>query len=147
MVDGADPAVVIRHDVVEVDEFVHVAEADERAVEEARAAIDNLFQLFIPAVVPQDLRALPEDYAYYKEYFAPFKDPENPPPLEVLLDFEIVIAGSPETVEQRMRHVIEASDTGHLLTWHHFGGLAYESVLRSEELFATKVMPALRGLA
>lgn len=127
--------------------FVHVAESDEQAVEDARAAIVNLFQLFIPAVVPQDLRALPDDYAYYKEYFAPFKDRDNPPPLEVLIDFEIVIAGSPETVAKRMRHVIDASDTGHLLTWHHFGDLPYESVLRSEELFATKVMPALRDLA
>jgi len=126
--------------------FVHVAESDEQAVEEVRSAMVNLFRLFIPAVVPQDLRALPEDYAYYKEYFKPFKDPSNPPPLEALMDFEIVIAGSSKTVQRHMRSVIETSDTGHLLTWHHFGDLPFESVLRSEELFAQEVMPELRSL-
>ena len=127
--------------------FVHVADSDDQALAEARAAIVNLFELFIPAVVPQDLRALPEDYAYYREFFAPFKDPDNPPPLEVLMDFGIVIAGSPETVQRKTREVIEQSDTGHLLTWHHFGDLAQDSVLHSEELFAAKVMPSLRELA
>ncbi len=127
--------------------FVHVADSDEQAIEEARAAIVNLFELFIPAVVPQDLRALPDDYAYYKEYFAPFKDPSNPPPLEVLMDFDIVIAGSPETVQKKTREVIETSDTGHLLTWHRFGDLPLESVLRSEALFAEHAMPELRSLA
>lgn len=126
--------------------FVHVADTDEQAVDQARGAMGKLFKLFIPAVVPRDLSALPEEYAYYKDFFAPFQDPENPPPLEVLMDLGIVVAGSPDTVARNLRHQAEVSGTGHLLSWHHFGDLDQSAVLRSEELYAEKVMPTLADL-
>ena len=104
-----------------------------------------LFRLFIPAVVPRDLSSLPPEYEYYREFFAPFQDPKNPPPADILMQLGILIAGNPDEVEANLRQQIEESTSGHILTWHHFGDLSYDSVRRSEELFATKVAPNLRS--
>ena len=126
--------------------FVHIADSEQQAIDEAESAMVDLFKLFIPAVVPKDLSALPEEYAYYKEFFAPFQDPDNPPPASILQHYGILIAGTAEQVLENVRSQIEESTTGHLLAWHHFGNLPFESVLHSEELFGRSVIPALQGL-
>ena len=58
----------------------------------------------------------------------------------------ILVAGTPEEVEENIRVQITESTSGHILTWHHFGNIPYDSVRRSEELFATKVASKLRAL-
>ena len=125
--------------------FVHVADDHDQAVEEATEGLKALFRLFIPAVVPRDLSSLPPEYEYYREFFAPFQDPKNPPPADILMQLGILIAGNPDEVEANLRQQIEESTSGHILTWHHFGDLSYDGVRRSEELFATKVAPNLRS--
>lgn len=126
--------------------FVHVAEDHDTAVEEATEGLAELFKLFIPAVVPRDLSSLPPEYDYYREFFAPFQDPANPPPAEVLMQLGILVAGTPDEVEENLRTQVAESTSGHILTWHHFGNIPYERVRRSEELFATRVIEKLRQL-
>lgn len=52
------------------------------------------------------------------------------------------IVGSPETVAARLREVGELGIT-HVMCWMNTGGTPHELVLRSQELFATRVMPQL----
>ena len=126
--------------------FVHVADDHDQAVAEASEGLADLFKLFIPAVVPRDLSSLPPEYEYYREFFAPFQDPKNPPPADILMQLGILVAGTPEEVEENIRVQITESTSGHILTWHHFGNIPYDSVRRSEKLFATKVASKLRAL-
>jgi alkanesulfonate monooxygenase SsuD/methylene tetrahydromethanopterin reductase-like flavin-dependent oxidoreductase (luciferase family) len=98
--------------------------------------------LFIPHAVPKDLDALPDDYAYYKEFFRPFVGAAMT--YEDILNNGILIAGSPKTVTRQLTEQIDETGAGHFLCWMNFGDLSQQQVLRSEELFATEVMPKLR---
>jgi alkanesulfonate monooxygenase SsuD/methylene tetrahydromethanopterin reductase-like flavin-dependent oxidoreductase (luciferase family) len=53
------------------------------------------------------------------------------------------LIGSPETVTKKARQMIETARPDCLVGMFSFGGLSHEKVMRSIELFATKVMPAL----
>ncbi|MBI3965544.1 MAG: hypothetical protein HY329_07910 [Chloroflexi bacterium] len=56
-----------------------------------------------------------------------------------------IIVGSPERCIEKIRQHAEAGVT-ELLFWFDFGGLDHRKVLRSMELFATKVLPAVAEL-
>jgi alkanesulfonate monooxygenase SsuD/methylene tetrahydromethanopterin reductase-like flavin-dependent oxidoreductase (luciferase family) len=56
----------------------------------------------------------------------------------------ILVVGSPKTVTRMLAEQVEESGTGHFLCWMNFGSLTPKQVLRSEELFATQVIPELR---
>jgi len=123
---------------------VFVAETDEEARKLAEGPLNHLFRLFIPHAVPKNLDTLPEDYAYYKEFFRPFVGAAMT--YEDILNNGILIAGSPKTVTRQLTEQIEETGAGHFLCWMNFGDLSQQQVLRSEELFATQVMPKLREL-
>jgi len=53
------------------------------------------------------------------------------------------LIGSPETVIKKARLMIETARPDSQVGMFSFGGLSHEQVMRSIELFATKVMPAL----
>lgn len=55
-----------------------------------------------------------------------------------------VVAGSPETVAQRLEELADTLNVGHLMLALHYGNMPKENVLRNTELFATKVIPKLR---
>jgi hypothetical protein len=55
------------------------------------------------------------------------------------------IAGSPETVRSFLAAQIEDSGTNYVVGQLCFGDLTLEEMLRSVELFAGHVMPALRA--
>jgi alkanesulfonate monooxygenase SsuD/methylene tetrahydromethanopterin reductase-like flavin-dependent oxidoreductase (luciferase family) len=57
-----------------------------------------------------------------------------------------VIAGSPETVRERMEHMIRTLRVGHIFCLMHMGNQPDWKTRYSTELFATKVMPGLRDL-
>jgi alkanesulfonate monooxygenase SsuD/methylene tetrahydromethanopterin reductase-like flavin-dependent oxidoreductase (luciferase family) len=56
------------------------------------------------------------------------------------------IAGSPETVHAFLAAQIEDSTANYFVGQFCFGDLTYDEMLRSVELFATQVMPALQPL-
>jgi alkanesulfonate monooxygenase SsuD/methylene tetrahydromethanopterin reductase-like flavin-dependent oxidoreductase (luciferase family) len=53
------------------------------------------------------------------------------------------LIGSPATVIRKARQMIETAKPDCLVGMFSYGGLSHEQVMRSIELFATKVMPAL----
>jgi alkanesulfonate monooxygenase SsuD/methylene tetrahydromethanopterin reductase-like flavin-dependent oxidoreductase (luciferase family) len=121
---------------------IYVADTDEEARAQAEGPLNHLFRLFIPHAVPKNLDALPEDYQYYKEFFRPFVGAAMT--YDDVINNGILVVGSPKTVTCMLAEQVEESGTGHFLCWMNFGSLTPKQVLRSEELFATQVIPELR---
>ncbi|HEY9218948.1 MAG TPA: LLM class flavin-dependent oxidoreductase [Phenylobacterium sp.] len=57
-----------------------------------------------------------------------------------------VIAGSPETVRQRMEELIKGLHVGNIFCLMHVGNMPAEKCMYSTKLFAEKVMPHLRNM-
>lgn len=57
-----------------------------------------------------------------------------------------IIAGSPETVRQRMEDLIKSLHVGHVFCLLHVGDMPKEKCMYSTKLFADKVMPKLRNM-
>ncbi|MGD0435165.1 MAG: LLM class flavin-dependent oxidoreductase [Bryobacteraceae bacterium] len=56
-----------------------------------------------------------------------------------------IIAGSPETVRQRMEDLIEGLHVGHIFCLLHVGDMPADKCMHSTKLFAERVMPKLRS--
>ncbi len=63
-----------------------------------------------------------------------------------LIDGGFVIAGSPDTVAERMEEMIKTLRLGHVFCLMHMGDMPDWKVRYSTQLFADKVMPRLRNL-
>jgi alkanesulfonate monooxygenase SsuD/methylene tetrahydromethanopterin reductase-like flavin-dependent oxidoreductase (luciferase family) len=63
-----------------------------------------------------------------------------------MLQAGTIIAGSPQTVRQRLREAMTSLNCGHLIMGLHTGSMPTELVRMSTELFAREVMPDLRGM-
>ena len=57
-----------------------------------------------------------------------------------------VIAGSPETVRQRMEDLIKGLNVGNIFCLMHVGDMPADKCMYSTKLFAEKVMPKLRNM-
>jgi alkanesulfonate monooxygenase SsuD/methylene tetrahydromethanopterin reductase-like flavin-dependent oxidoreductase (luciferase family) len=57
-----------------------------------------------------------------------------------------VIAGSPETVRQRMEDLIKSLNVGNIFCLLHVGNMPMDKCMHSTKLFAEKVMPHLRNM-
>lgn len=109
--------------------FVFVAESDQAALEAARRAypvwhrsFNHLFKLYGSA--PRHQR--PADF-------------------DGLSEISLGIAGSPETVAAFIKSEMTAAGAGYFVGQFAFGDLTPAETLRSVELFAGEVMPALAG--
>jgi alkanesulfonate monooxygenase SsuD/methylene tetrahydromethanopterin reductase-like flavin-dependent oxidoreductase (luciferase family) len=71
---------------------------------------------------------------------------DRPPHFDQIKDGGRGIAGSPATVVRMIREQIQESGTSYFVGQFAFGDLALAEVLRTIELFAREVMPALRDL-
>ncbi|HEY4026729.1 MAG TPA: LLM class flavin-dependent oxidoreductase [Candidatus Dormibacteraeota bacterium] len=63
-----------------------------------------------------------------------------------LIDRGMVIAGSPETVRQRMEELIKSLRVGHVFCLLHNGNQPDEKTRHSSRLFAERVLPKLRNM-
>jgi alkanesulfonate monooxygenase SsuD/methylene tetrahydromethanopterin reductase-like flavin-dependent oxidoreductase (luciferase family) len=57
-----------------------------------------------------------------------------------------VIAGSPETVRQRMEDLIKGLNVGNIFCLMHVGNMPADKCMYSTKLFAEKVMPKLKAM-
>ena len=57
-----------------------------------------------------------------------------------------MIAGSPETVRQRMEELIKGLNVGNIFCLMHVGNMPADKCMYSTKLFAEKVMPKLRNM-
>ncbi len=63
-----------------------------------------------------------------------------------LVEGGMIIAGSPDTVRERMEHLITSLRVGHVFCLFHTGNMPDEKTRYSSQLFAEKVMPQLRDM-
>jgi alkanesulfonate monooxygenase SsuD/methylene tetrahydromethanopterin reductase-like flavin-dependent oxidoreductase (luciferase family) len=125
---------------------IYVAETDERAHREGRPHLEWLFHKGLkqsPQVVappgymsPSSLRGL------LRQGMKPFSQLTY----EEFLTEGYAVVGSPDTVTARLRELHGELDFGHLLGLFGIGDVTHEQTVRSMELFASEVMPALRPL-
>jgi alkanesulfonate monooxygenase SsuD/methylene tetrahydromethanopterin reductase-like flavin-dependent oxidoreductase (luciferase family) len=67
-------------------------------------------------------------------------------PWKDLVEGGYIVAGSPETVRQRMEDLIQQLRVGHVFCLLHVGDMPKEKCMYSTRLFAEKVMPHLRKM-
>jgi alkanesulfonate monooxygenase SsuD/methylene tetrahydromethanopterin reductase-like flavin-dependent oxidoreductase (luciferase family) len=121
---------------------VYVAESDERAWKESIPELTRFWQLAAEnfwrgdSLSADDLTKLTERYGYFPGGLT----------LKRLDEWGTSLIGSPETVTKKARAMIETARPDCLVGMFSFGGLRHEQVMRSIELFGTKVMPALRDV-
>ena len=118
---------------------IYVADTDEQALREAVPQITRFWQLATDNVWRGD-SVSPEDLPRFTERFAYFPGGLN---VKRLDEWGTSLIGSPEAVTKKARQMIETARPDCLVGMFSFGGLTHEQVMRSIELFATKVMPAL----
>ena len=70
---------------------------------------------------------------------------QRPPDFDGLCAVGMGVAGSPESVIHNLRADMDRSAANYLVGQFAFGDLSLADALRSVELFANEVMPALRG--
>jgi alkanesulfonate monooxygenase SsuD/methylene tetrahydromethanopterin reductase-like flavin-dependent oxidoreductase (luciferase family) len=118
---------------------IYVAESDERAWQEAPPEITRFWQLATDNFWRGDTLS-PDDLPKFTERF-----PYFPGGLTVkrLDEWGTSLIGSPDTVVKKAREMIATAQPDCLVGMFSFGGLKHEQVMRSVELFATKVMPHL----
>lgn len=129
--NGAGDAIMVRD--------VYVADSDDQAWAEATPEIIRFWQLATDNVWRGDTLS-PDDLPKFTERF-----PYFPGGLTVkrLDEWGTSLIGSPDTVIKKARQMIETVRPDSLVGMFSFGGLSHEQVMRSIELFATRVMPAL----
>jgi alkanesulfonate monooxygenase SsuD/methylene tetrahydromethanopterin reductase-like flavin-dependent oxidoreductase (luciferase family) len=105
---------------------VYVAETDRIAREEVRPAHDRFFANF------NDLSLKRSGHEVY------------PADFEAFVDKGFLVVGSPETVAERLAHEVKVAGGNYVASVFAFGGLGADRYLRSIDLFARAVMPAVR---
>jgi alkanesulfonate monooxygenase SsuD/methylene tetrahydromethanopterin reductase-like flavin-dependent oxidoreductase (luciferase family) len=97
--------------------------------------------LFADAALPPDPALLPDSYAFHREIFSRFM--EAPETFEDIVDQGVVLCGSPETVREQLLSQVDAVGLRQICLLFAFGNLPHAKVMRSLELFAEHVLPAL----
>lgn len=124
----------------------HILVAD--TDEEARALMKPNLQVFFSLLkghdIPANLDELPDDREIYRAVFSRVASQELS--FDDLLELGIVIAGSPDTVHERVLDQMRTTGASHLLAIMHFGYLTHEEAVRSEALFADRTLPVLHDL-
>jgi len=128
---GSGDAIMVRD--------IYVADSDEQAWREAGPQITRFWQLATDnfwrgeSVSPESLPKFTERYPYFPGGLT----------VQKMDEWGTSLIGSPETVIKKARQMVEIAKPDSLVGMFSFGGLKHEQVMRSIDLFASKVMPAL----
>jgi alkanesulfonate monooxygenase SsuD/methylene tetrahydromethanopterin reductase-like flavin-dependent oxidoreductase (luciferase family) len=118
---------------------IYVADSDEQAWREAGPQITRFWQLATDnfwrgeSISPESLPKFTERYPYFPGGLT----------VQKMDEWGTSLIGSPETVIKKARQMVEIAKPDSLVGMFSFGGLKHEQVMRSIDLFASKVMPAL----
>ena len=121
---------------------VYVADSDEQAWQEAVPELARFWQLAGDnywcgeSLTADDLPKLTERYVYFPGGLTARR----------LAEWGTSLIGSPDTVIKNAGEMIATARPDCLVGMFSFGGLRHEQVMRSLDLFGTKVMPALKHL-
>ncbi|HUE37913.1 MAG TPA: LLM class flavin-dependent oxidoreductase, partial [Candidatus Binatia bacterium] len=128
-------------------QLVAISDSDARAEAEYAEAAEYFYHrcLHVPDhffaapgyMTPKSMQAAKTPFSFETLKKLSWKD---------FVDEGYIVAGSPATVRDRLRAVVEELHVGHLMLLLQFGNLSKEQTLRNTELYAREVMPSLRGL-
>ena len=57
-----------------------------------------------------------------------------------------IITGSPQTVIEKLRHILELLRPGSIILWDGEGAMSHEDAMRSMKLMGDEVLPAVREI-
>lgn len=126
---------------------VYVAETDEQAIEEASAAAESLFNIYLPQPVEM---LLPPGYMSIESFTRTLKmrramlDNPRSHTMASLMESGTLVVGSPRTVRERIEKMRDATGLQNIIAMLQFGTLPEHLTRRSMEMFASEVMPKLR---
>ncbi|MCL2429188.1 MAG: LLM class flavin-dependent oxidoreductase [Alphaproteobacteria bacterium] len=131
---------------------VYVAETKERAMEEARAGMESLFNDYLTLSVEMLLPPGYTSVASMKKVIATkraigragFGAVPARQTLEKLMELGTALVGTPRSVLAQIEEVRERTRFGNFVAMLQFGTLSDEKTRRNQELFAAEVLPALR---
>ncbi len=121
---------------------VYVADTDEKAKEEAGRALETLFGDFLPN--PWEM-LLPPGYTSMSSMKQTMKLRASlgkvRPTADQLIASGTALIGSPTTVRQKIREMVDRTGVNSLVTMLQFGTLSDELTRRNMDMFASEVMP------
>lgn len=124
---------------------IYVAETDEIAIKEARPHIENFLNKFLR--MPKEM-LLPPGYLSLQSMMGVMKAKSSigtKQTIEAVMEKGMFICGSPATVREKLKEYHSQIGFGHLLSLLQFGTLPAELTRKNMELYASEVLPYLRG--
>jgi alkanesulfonate monooxygenase SsuD/methylene tetrahydromethanopterin reductase-like flavin-dependent oxidoreductase (luciferase family) len=126
---------------------IYVADTDERAKEEAKAGAETLFNNFLPMpwemLLPPGYTSIASLKTHMKVRTGLGSRPRNQT-IDDLMANGTVVVGSPKTVRERLERMREQTGLNSIVAMTQFGVMPDELAKRSQEMFASEVMPKLR---
>jgi alkanesulfonate monooxygenase SsuD/methylene tetrahydromethanopterin reductase-like flavin-dependent oxidoreductase (luciferase family) len=130
---------------------IHVAETEEKAVENARQFMwmqGEFTGLAHPVWSTPSGYGSPENRRAFVEFASGVsKNPRYRPPLEKQMEELMIIAGTPKQVIARLRELLERTRPGILGFWGNDGSVTSEDSRTCIRLLGQEVMPAVREIA
>ncbi|MBT5459982.1 MAG: LLM class flavin-dependent oxidoreductase [Rhodospirillaceae bacterium] len=124
---------------------IYVADTDEKAIDEARPHIEAFANKFLKN--PLEM-LLPPGYtstASLRNIRKAKAGLSVRQTIELLMESEVIIVGSPDTVREKLLNCQRKVALGNLLALLQFGTLPADLTKRNMDLFAAEVMPALQA--
>lgn len=127
--------------------FMHIAETNEKAIEEAKEAVGYLLRVFPrPVNNPAPVPGLHTDRSFQHRKNIEHDFPGPHTPFEQMRESGFIVCGDPDYVTRWLENDIRTAGYGHLICSFRVGNSPHERVLKAKRLFATYVMPVLRPL-
>ena len=130
---------------------IHVAETEEKAIENARQFMwmqGEFTGLAHPVWSTPSGYGSPENRQAFVEFATGrSKNPRYRPPLEKQMEELMIIAGTPKTVIAKLRILLEETRPGILGFWGNDGSVTNEDAKTCIRLLGQEVMPAVREIA
>ena len=123
---------------------VCVADSDERAYEEGKNFYWQLGKVFAPR--PSHWQSPP---GYTSRASRISRQPTSTPSAieisyEQALEVGQMVVGSPDTVIEKLKHVVDGVNPAWLVLWAREGTMSHEAAMRCLELLGTEVIPAIK---
>jgi alkanesulfonate monooxygenase SsuD/methylene tetrahydromethanopterin reductase-like flavin-dependent oxidoreductase (luciferase family) len=130
---------------------IHVAETEERAVENARQFMwmqGEFTGLAHPVWSTPSGYSSPDNRRAFVEFATGrSKNPRYRPPLEKQMEELMIIAGTPKQVIAKLRILLEETRPGILGFWGNDGSVTHQDAKTCIRLLGQEVMPAVREIA
>ena len=125
---------------------IYVAETDQQAIDDVRPHVELFFNKLL-RYPPEML--LPPGYMSIESYKRVLRTKSSllsSLTVETLMERDIIVVGSPDTVLGKLRKYHSEVGLGYFLGMFQIGSMPHDMAMRSMELFAGEVMPAAMAL-